>query len=193
MERLNDIENQFKKPLTTGEKALTSPQVDKLLLCITDLQDLMMIKIAISTGIRRGDIVTIKCADINVQESTITFYEQKKRANHTVPLSKGVMTGIEMLMKTNKSKWLFPAKGDRDHISSKTTYNRLNYYLIKCGIGRKPFHALRGTCAKMCQTKGWPVERTAKLLNDTIKTVQGHYTTPSLEEMKETAQEKAIL
>ncbi len=187
------IENQFKKPMTTGEKALTLSQVNKLLSVITDLQDLAMIKLAISTGIRRGDIVKVKAADVNIENLSITFFEQKKNAMHTVHVSESVMNTIQMIIKINKSKWLFPGKTGIYPISSKTAYNRLNYYTQKAGIGRKPFHALRGTCAKLCQLKGWEVERTARLLNDTIRTVQGHYQTPSMEEMKETAQEKAIL
>lgn len=190
---MNNIESQFQKPKTTGEKALTQSQVNKLLETITDLQDLAMIKLAISTGIRRGDIVKVKAADVNITELTVSFFEQKKNAMHTVPVSESVMNTIQMVIKINKSKYLFPSKGGTSPISSKTAYNRLNYYLQKAGIGRKPFHSLRGTCAKLCQAKGWPVERTAKLLNDTIRTVQGHYQTPSMEEMKETAQEKAIL
>ena len=187
------IENQFKKPMTTGEKALTITQVNKLLSVITDLQDLALIKLAISTGIRRSDIVAVKSADVSIEELTVTFYENKKNAIHTVPVSEGMMNTLEMIMKINKGYWLFPAKNDHLHISSKTAYNKLQTHLKRAGISPKPFHALRGTCAKLCQAKGWDIEKTAKLLNDTIKTVQGHYQTPSLEEMKETAKEKAIL
>lgn len=188
------IENQMYKPKTSGEKALTRSQVEKLLIAITDINDLALFKLAISTGIRREDIVSIRAADVNVKEQTITFFEGKKNANHIAPTSKGVMNTLEMSMNAYKNKWLFPSnRGSKGHISGKTAYNKLHVYMARAGIPKKPFHALRATCAKLCQANGWPVERTAKLLNDTIKTIQGHYQTPSIEEMKEIAEEKAIL
>ena len=188
------LEKNLYKPKTSGEKALTKSQVEKLLSAVTDINDLALFKLAISTGIRREDIVRIRTADVDTLEQTITFFEGKKNANHIVPVSRGVMNTIGMSMNAQRDKWLFPSnRGTKGHISGKTAYNKLHFYMERAGIPKKPFHALRATCAKLCQANGWPVERTAKLLNDTIKTIQGHYTTPSNEEMKEIAEEKAIL
>jgi len=182
------------KRKTSGEKALTTSQVDKLLSVITNLRDLGLIKLALTTGIRRGDIVKIKTKDVNLNDSSITFYEHKKRANHTVYISDNVKMTLEMIIDVYKSDWLFPSsRSAKKPMGSKTAYNVLQYYLKRADISSKPFHALRGTCAKLCQKKGWAVERTARLLNDTIKTVQGHYTTPSMEEMKETVKERPVL
>ena len=47
---------------TTGEKALTRKEYDKLVKVITDLQDELMIRLGIlATGIRREDLCNIEC------------------------------------------------------------------------------------------------------------------------------------
>jgi len=71
--------------------------------------------------------------------------------------------------------------------------SRFQKYLTAAGVESKPFHALRATCIKLCQQRGWSVEQAAKLLGDTIRVVQEHYTTPSNEELKQVAREKPII
>ncbi|MCG2825156.1 MAG: hypothetical protein L6265_01035 [Thermoplasmatales archaeon] len=71
--------------------------------------------------------------------------------------------------------------------------NRFQKYLVVAGVESKPFHALRATCIKLCQRGGWSVEQAAKLVGDTIRVVQEHYTTPSNEELKQVARERPII
>ena len=93
----------------------------------------------------------------------------------------------------NKSPYLFYSKDNKGHIASKTAYNILQRYLKIAGIEPVPFHALRATCIKLCERRGWTAEQTAKHTGDTVRVIQEHYLTPSVEEMKEIAQDKAIL
>jgi len=46
---------------------------------------------------------------------------------------------------------------------------------------------------KLCQRRGWSVEQAAKLVGDTIRVVQEHYTTPSNEELKQVVRERPII
>ena len=93
-----------------------------------------------------------------------------------------------------KSEWLFPSPyNTRKHISGKQIYNRFQKYLTAADIEYKPFHAIRATCIKLCQRRGWSVEQAAKLVGDTIRVVQEHYTTPSNEELKQVARERPII
>jgi len=89
---------------------------------------------------------------------------------------------------------LFPSPyNHKKHISGRQIYSRFQKYLNAAGIESKPFHALRATCIKLCQRRGWSVEQAAKLLGDTIRVVQEHYTTPSNEELKQVARERPII
>lgn len=179
---------------TSGELALTEGQVEKLLSSVTELSELCLLKLALSAGIRRTDIVSIKSADINFDSSTVTFYEQKKRRTKVVPIPESTLRSLRMWLNINKSSWLFPGIYDKKkHMSDRHAYNVLQRCLKNAGLPSRPFHALRATCTKLCQSRGWSPEQTAKLIGDSVKTVQEHYTTPSDEEMKEVAKEKSIL
>ena len=170
-------------------------QAEKLLDSIADIEEKSLIMLAISAGIRRSDIVAIKSADVNLDRGEVTFYENKKRRTKTVQISPRTATVIEMWLKINKSHWLFPSKfkNNKQHLSSRSAYNMLRNNTRKAGLPDIPFHALRATCAKLCQKNGWTITQTAKLLGDNESTVQKHYTVPSVEEMKQLAEEKPVI
>ena len=179
----------------TGEKALTEKQVELFLGKIGSLYDETLFRLALSTGIRREDIVSIKQADVDLNNYQISFYENKKRRIRTIPLNENVVQKLKQhLHVIGKGEWLFPSPyNHRKHISGRQIYSRFQKYLDAAGVESKPFHALRATCIKLCQRRGWSVEQAAKLLGDTIRVVQEHYTTPSNEELRQVARERPII
>jgi integrase len=113
---------------------------------------------------------------------------------HTVYISQDLMNLIKMYIDINKEKWLFPSVfANSTHMSSRTAYNILQRNLKKANLPQRPFHALRATCVKMCQRARWSAEQTAEHLDDQVRTIQQHYSTPSDEEMKKIAEERKIL
>ena len=179
----------------TGEKALTEKQVELFLGKIGSLYDETLFRLAICTGIRREDIVSIKQADVDLNNYQISLYENKKRRIRTIPLNENVVQKLKQhLHVIGKGEWLFPSPyNHRKHISGRQIYSRFQKYLVAAGVESKPFHALRATCIKLCQRRGWSVEQAAKLLGDTIRVVQEHYTTPSNEELRQVARERPII
>lgn len=179
---------------TSGEKALTKDQVKKLLSSITDLEEEALLRLALNTGIRRNDIVGIKRDDINVKQRKAGFRERKKNRFKIVDISEETARVLEMWLnatKNIKSDYIFlPRKKGADHMGDATAYRILQENLIKAGLPRRPFHALRATCIKLCQAGGWEIEKTAKHVGDSIRVIQEHYTTPSEEEMIETMKNK---
>lgn len=178
----------------SGEKSLTPFQVNELFEHITDLQELALIQLAVTVGIRREDIVKIKTNDVNIESGMVTFYEQKKRRTKTVPLNLKARNTLTMWIKINKSPYLFPSRHkNKMHISGKTAYNILQKCLERVKLDPRPFHALRATTVKLCQKAGWSVEQTAELLGDRISTIQQHYATPTPSEMNEVVNEKPLI
>jgi integrase len=185
---------------TTGEKALTPTEWAKLQTYIDNLEDEVLFKLAISTGIRREDIGHSKTKNTGIRISDITelpngtgklkFTEHKKNRIHEVPLSKEMMRLIKLLInsrdKSAKTPFLITYSG-------RTCHRRLQYYCDCAGISRRPFHALRGTCIKFCQKAGWRIEEVARLTGDTIAVIQEHYSTPSESEMQEAIETKCII
>lgn len=171
---------------TTGEFALTRAEYDKLLAVIDDIEDELMLRLAVSTGLRREDLFAIKVADIDLEHAKLTFNESKKRRSRTIDLEDAVVLLIKKYLKTIvRRERLFSYVG-------RTGYNRFNRYCEKAGIPTRPFHSLRATCVKFCQQAGWKPEEVAKLTGDTIEVIQLHYSTPSADEMAEVAKERPI-
>ncbi|OPY19177.1 MAG: Tyrosine recombinase XerD-like protein [Methanomethylovorans sp. PtaU1.Bin073] len=173
----------------SGEKALTQKEYEKLISVIDHLEDEVCIKLAISTGARREDLASIRIKDIDLQELKLSFYEQKKKRIHTVPLSPEMARLITQLINSrgkDQCEYIFSKTG-------RTAYTRLQKYCDKAGIPRRPFHALRATCIKRCQAAGWSIEQVAKLTGDTIAVIQEHYSWPSSSEMQEVAMEKPVI
>jgi len=171
---------------TSGEDALTYEQVQRLLARTgISLIDEALLRLVFDGGLRRIDIVNVCCANLDVRENHLMFYEHKKRRNWQVFLESSTVKTLSQLMASSGSEWMFSAANPKRHLSDRTAYNILQANLKACGIDSRPFHAMRSTCMKLKQKAGWPVEMTAKHVGDSIKVVQQHYLTPSQEEMRE--------
>jgi integrase len=179
----------------TGEKALTEKQVKAFLGKIATIYDDALFRLAVTTGIRREDIVAIKQANVDLDNYQLSFYEHKKKRIRVVPLSESVVQKLRQHLNViGKGEWLFPSPyNSKKYISGRQVYNRFQNYLTAAGIEPKPFHALRATCIKLCQKRGWAIEQAAKLVGDTIKVVQEHYTIPSNEELKQVVKERPLI
>ena len=191
-----------KKGYTTGEKSLTFEQVSSLLRIMEDLTDLALFEVAVTGGLRRGDIVKLNWSNLDFSTGKLSFHEQKKKRVHTVFLPQKTLQTLKMLRNANPDDfWIFTGFSEkrhgRGHMSERTAYDRFQEYLVKAGIqteaDRRPFHALRSTCIKLCQKKGWTIEQTAKHVGDTVRVIQEHYNTPSEEEMKAATESKPLI
>lgn len=171
----------------TGEKALTRKEYDKLIGCIDNLQDELLIKLTVSSGLRREDVCQVQIGNIDLDNGILTFREHKKRKDRSIHLNPDVLLLIKKYLKTqDKRDRLFTFTG-------RTAYNRLNHWCRIAGIPERPFHSLRATCIKFSQAAGWSPEQVSKLTGDTIRVIQEHYSTPSDGEMKDVVREKPII
>jgi len=173
--------------LKSGEQALTKSEWEKLKGVINSFEDELLIKLAISTGIRREDIVSIKIQNISIPDATLIFHESKKNRDRTIALSPEICQLISKYLKTiPKREYLFDFTG-------RTAWNKLDRLCKSAKISPRPFHALRATCVKFCQIAGWKPEEVSKLTGDTIRVIQEHYATPSDSEMKEVTNNRMII
>ena len=180
----------------TGRDALTEDEVAVVIKATTSYQDEALLRLAIVTGIRREDLVAIPLEGIDLTGGEITYYESKKKRTRTIHIG-GETPGFLAKHVDNLpagSRFLFPGReaGVR-HISGKTAWNILDRALRAAGLKPRPFHALRATCVKLAQKRGWSVEKVAELTGDTPRTIQTHYSTPSADEMAQVARERPIL
>ncbi len=172
---------------TSGEKALSKNEFEKLISVIDNIEDELLIKMAVTTGLRREDLCDVKINNINFEDGLLSFYESKKKIDRSIYLNLDVILLIKKFLKTqDRRDTLFSFSG-------RTAYRHLNHWCKIAGIPERPFHALRATCIKFCQVVGWKPEQVCKLTGDTLRTIQEHYATPSESEMKEAVRDKPIL
>ena len=181
---------------TSGEHSLTEEDVNKLLAVINHLEDEVLIRLAVSTGIRREDIVAIPLSGVDFEQGIVSYYETKKKRPWKANFGGTTLTVLQKYRRTLPSgaRYLFPKRTNpAKHISGRTAYNILQRWLIAAKLKSRPFHALRSTCIKLCQKRGWLPEQTMALTGDTLRTIQEHYSTPTAEEMRAVSSDKAIL
>ena len=175
----------------TGEKALSHEEYSKLLAVITDIQDELMIRLGVNSGLRREDLCNVKCDNINLKDQTLRFYEAKKRIERNIDLSSDICALIQKFYNTldkndlRKREYLFDYVG-------RTAYRHFDTWCKAAMIPTRPIHALRGTCIKFAHDAGWSDMAIAKLTGDKIKTIQEHYMTPSIDEMRQLKRDKSF-
>jgi len=173
--------------MRSGEQALTKAEWGKLKGAINSFEDELLIKLAITTGIRREDIVNIKIQNISIPDASVTFHENKKNRDRSIVLSPEIIQLILKYLKTiPKRDLLFDFTG-------RTAWNKLDRLCKLAGIKPRPFHALRATCVKFCQSAKWTPSEVSKLTGDSLRVIEEHYACPSDSEMRETTTMKAII
>ena len=173
---------------SAGELALTKDQVDALLKVAPTYEDRLLIMIGVSLGLRRSDLVKIRIENINFKEGTLSYIEKKKKGKILVrPMPDALKNELELYLKDK------PKYGSLFKFCDRTAWNRFAMLCDKASITRRPIHSLRATCIKLHQNMGWSVEQTAKLIGDTVATVQEHYATPTQEELSKMMKERSVI
>ncbi len=140
------------------------------------LQDI--IKAAIFTGLRKGDLLSLKWSDIDLNRGTLTFREQKKRNKLTVKYLNGDMLALLKEIPTGTSEFVFngpikQSKGKETYIAFpdpngkpiKDVRRAFKTALRRAGIKDFHFHDLRHTSASHLLMRG-----------GSLKAVQEHLT-----------------
>jgi len=192
--------NYSREEYKSGQHALDEKQVRSLLLSFDNIQDKAMVALAITMGLRREDLVNVKRKDYDAQNKKLTYFEMKKKRTRALKIpSLETVQLLNMHLKScRNSQWLFPSpkQGGRyknAHISSRHVYDIFNEHLDMIGVERRPFHALRATCYKLAQSKGWSVRKACELIGDSMRVAENHYNAPSRAEMDAIAEELPLL
>jgi integrase len=188
-----------REPRRAGELALTPTEVERLLAAVDRTDDDALLRLAVSTGIRREDLVAIERAsvDLGADIGWVSYFESKKARERRVPVGGSTLLAVRRqlnALRGVRTKWLFPSRrGARGHVSGRCAWTILHRHLARAGLGPRPFHALRGTAVKLAQSRGWSIEQIAELTGDSVRTIQTHYSVPSRDEMTEVARSHPLI
>jgi len=185
------------------ENVLTIDEVKRLISSITVLKDEILIRLAIEAAIRREDLIAIEISDITINEDNtakIRYWENKKKRYWTVIVggetAKRLIQYINLIKpETRQERWLFPSTYKGQHITGRTAYNILQFWLRVSGIRNKPtpFRILRATSINLMKAKGYTIEEIMRVTGDTQRVISRYFAQPTEEELRKIATEKSIL
>lgn len=178
---------------TTGKRALTGEEVGRVLEACSNLPQKALIALAVSTGMRRGDVVAVQRDNVEwIEEggrraARVRYWVEKKDHTWESWLWPRFASPVRMQFEASSGeRYLFPSsQSTTGHIASRTAYNWFQRACEAAGVETpRPLHALRATCIKLCQARGWSVEETMEQVDAKWETIQKHYATPSDAEMR---------
>jgi len=140
-------------------KSLTNTQIKKLLLASKSYQTLRMrILLALGTGLRRGDIESLRFPDIDFENSYVTTRSKKTRKNiGSRPIPVPIMTELK--------KFVSGLNPEQEKIfRDRFNQYRWNKIREKLGLGDFKFHDLRKTFGSVLAQKGVSTAVTQRLL-----------------------------
>jgi integrase len=153
------------------ERFLTEDELNRLFSAATKpLQDI--IAIAVYTGLRKSDILSLKWSDIKLEEKIFFYTEKKKNNRQGVKFMNDDLFEVIMRIPA-KGEYLFPAK-DGGHLKdfSKTWRSALRASEIK----DFRFHDLRHTSESHLAMRGVSLQAGQKHLGHSSPTMTENYT-----------------
>jgi integrase len=166
--------------------AFSMEEIDRLLVSCVNTADHLLILLGYRYGFRREDIVKLKWANLDMDRFTLTYHEQKKNRDRTIPIEQDVMAElIRYKSSITKRPYIFPFQdGSSAWLHLQDICHAAGIQVPQGRTGR-PFHSLRGTCVKYRQSLGWNVNQCAALLGDEPETIIKHYATVNNNELSE--------
>jgi integrase len=147
----------IKKPTARNlvTEDLTPKQIKKLLEVIdADIhpQSGPMMKLALFTGMRRGEMFKLKWKHIDFERGFITLKDPKGRQDQTIPLNDSARDLFESHPRT-QSPFVFPGRGGNQLANIANAVNKIK---TKAGLPAKfrPLHGLRHVFASMLASSG---------------------------------------
>ena len=175
--------------LRKKKESLTFGELQLVLSACVKLEDLALIKLAVTTAIRREDLHNIKLMNIDLERRIINFWEEKKDRPWTVALEPDVVQTLRMYISTipKGQEFLFDFTG-------RTGYNRFQKLLKKAGITKHlEFHALRRTFIRLSRRMGRDIRFVMDQTGDTARTLLEEYEGYTTDEMVELLAEDGII
>jgi integrase len=96
----------------------------------------LIVRFALNTAARRGEILRLKREDVNLKRRHVIFRDTKNGENRVVPLSKSAYEAVDQALKTHEDEYAFP-------MGESTLYRMWREVLKAAKITDFRFHDLR--------------------------------------------------
>lgn len=134
---------------------LSAEELESLLAAIDKDSNIMaanMMKLALFTGMRRGELFKLKWSDIDFNRHFIFLKDPKGEQDQKIPINDGARKILENHPRTG-SPYVFPGRGGRQRTDIKKAVNRIKKH---AGLPKdfRPLHGLRHVYASMLASSG---------------------------------------
>src|SRR5580765_991024 len=157
---------------------LNRDEVLKLLQCIPSRKQRMLLTTMYATGMRVGEAVHLRVADIDSRRMTILVSRGKGNKQRLVPLSQKLLTELRLFWQTHRNPvWLFPSRRPDKPLSAAAPGRHLQRVKIRTGLKRRfSTHVLRHTFATELLEAGVDLFSIQKILGHRSLSTTAHYT-----------------
>jgi len=169
---------RLRKPETLP-KAMDPDDLRELLSIIDSPRDRAMVLVLLRTGMRIGELLNTRMADLHLRDRRIDIYEgEKNRVGRVVYLSDDALRALKAWLKVRESPqaFLFYAKG-RSSMAYSTARLMFETYLTRAGLTHKGYslHSLRHTFASELLNAGMRIECLQPLMGHSSLDVTRRY------------------
>lgn len=174
------------KPSEIG-KEISIDDIDRLIRCANSQRLRFQIQIAVNTGMRKGEILSLKWAYIDTVKNIITLPKEitKTRKGRQVPISPELSEAFIKRKERTRSEYVFP---QQYNLNKAQVDNRFGWAVTKRIAGVKcRFHDLRHTAATRKLRAGASVHKLSLVLGMGVDVLQGIYQHLTVEDLRETA------
>jgi len=159
-------------------------------------RDRAMFELMYSSGLRVGDVLSLECESMNLEERILLIKEGKGKKDRYVPFSEAALRFLlkyledgrkkheRLIRDFEKRQFLF--LGRKGHVSYEQFYKAFIKYKKECGLEKKRYtiHSIRHATGTHLLTNGASIRYVQELLgHEDLKTTQ-LYTRPTVENIK---------
>lgn len=141
--------------LTTED--LTPEELSRLLKALDKDVDTMavnLMRLALYTGMRRGELLGLTWNAVDFERGFITIRDPKGGRDQTIPMNAAARSVLENHPRDPESPWVFPGRREGKHATEmRKSINRIRK-AAKLPEGFRPLHGLRHVYASMLASSG---------------------------------------
>ncbi|MDG2008568.1 MAG: site-specific integrase, partial [Candidatus Binatia bacterium] len=166
-----------KLPENNERERYLEPQEEARLLMALDPRVVDLVKLALLTGCRRGELLALKWPDIDLRKRELRVREAKSGTGRTIPLIDEACALLRGMPSRFHGSYVFRGK-DREGsrpISTERAAKMFRQGVSESGIEDFHFHDLRHTFASRLVQRGVPLYTVAKILGHSDTRVTRRY------------------
>ncbi len=162
-------------------KILDREEINRLIDAAADHLKPILI-IAVSTGMRKGEIFNLRWSDIDFVDHYIHIKKTKSNVMRKVPMNAVVAATLKNMER--KSEFIFPSSWSKKHKHIMEVFRLFKAACKKAGIRDLRFHDLRHTAATLMVTGGIPLVTVSQILGHATIHMTMKYAHPTPEDKR---------